>query len=165
MSRRDFSRVISVSKARFERRRHALRVWRAIKYGTGAQSELLFGDPWASAYRIGPHRELIGSPVGAVRAGATRAEIANAALVADVDRSEEIIPTRVTGRLPGTPRGKMRDLAVAVNGRIEAVGRSFHLRGRRTEFFSLLVPESALRRGRNQLEVLEVGPGGRLTRL
>jgi hypothetical protein len=165
MSRRDFSRAISLNKAQFERRRHALRVWRAIKYGTGAQSELLFGDPWASAFRIGPHRELIGRRVGSVRAGATRAEIANAALLGDVDPSKEILPTRVTGRLPGTPRGKMRDLAVAVNGRIWAVGRSFHLRGRRTEFFSLLVPESALRRGRNQLEVLKVGPGDRLTRL
>ena len=59
----------------------------------------------------------------------------------------------------------MRDLAVAVNGRIEAVGRSFHLRGRRTEFFSLLVPESALRRGRNHVEVLEVRPDGTLARL
>jgi hypothetical protein len=59
----------------------------------------------------------------------------------------------------------MRDLAVAVNGRIQAVGRSFHLRGRPTEFFSMIVPESALRPGRNRVEVLEVGPGGRLARL
>jgi hypothetical protein len=59
----------------------------------------------------------------------------------------------------------MRDLAVAVNGRIRAVGRSFHLRGRHTEFFSLLVPESVLRAGRNRLEVLEVRPNGRLARL
>jgi hypothetical protein len=59
----------------------------------------------------------------------------------------------------------MRDLAVAVNGRIRAVGRSFHLGGRRMEFFSLLVPESALQRGRNSLEVLEVQPNGRLARL
>jgi hypothetical protein len=165
MSRRDFSRVISFSRAEFERRRHELRLWRARKYGTGAESQLMFGDPWESAYRIGPHPELIGQRVPVVAAGAAHAEIANAGLVAHVDPAAKLLPTRVTGRLPGTPAGAMRDLAVAVNGRIRAVGRSFHLRGRRMEFFSLLVPESALRRGRNSLEVLEVRPDGSLARL
>jgi hypothetical protein len=166
MTRRDFSRVISFSRAEFESRRQALRLWRADKYGTGAESELMFGDPWASAYRVGPHPELIGERVPhVVAAGTARAEVANAGLIADVEPSRQILPTRVTGRLPGTPRGTMRDLAVAVNGRIRAVGRSFHLRGRRTEFFSMIVPESALRPGRNRVELLEVRPGGRLTRL
>src|SRR5215207_5029282 len=165
MSRRDFSRVISYSRAEFERRRQELRLWRARKFGTGAESELLFGDPWASAYRIGPHPELIGTRVPPVAAGAAHADIANAGLVTRVDPAAEILPTRVTGRLPGTPPGTMRDLAVAVNGRIRAVGRSFHLRGQRMEFFSLIVPESALRRGRNSVEVLEVRPDGSLVRL
>lgn len=167
MPRRNFSRVVSLSKAEFERRRHGLRLWRARKYGTGAESELLFGDPWASAYRIGPHPELIGQrvPVGLAAAGTVRARLANAALLADVQPSDRILPTRVTGRLPGTPRGAMRDLAVAVNGRIRAVGRSFHLRGRRMEFFSLIVPESALRPGRNRVELFEVRAGGSLARL
>jgi hypothetical protein len=165
MTRRDFSRVISFSRAEFESRRQALRLWRARKYGTGAESELMFGDPWASAYRVGPHPELIGQRVPRVAAGAAHAEIANAALETDVDPSKRILPTRVTGRLPGTPRGTMRDLAVAVNGRIRAVGRSFHLHGRRTEFFSMVVPESALRPGRNRVEVLEVRSDGRLARL
>jgi hypothetical protein len=168
MPRRDFARVVSYGRAEFERRRHELRLWRASKYGTGAQSELMFGDPWASAYRIGPHPELIGRRVGApavAAAGRVHGELANDALFADVEPSEQILPTRVTGRLAGSPPGAMRDLAVAVNGRIRAVGRSFHLRGRRTEFFSLLVPESALRRGRNVVEVLEVRPDGRLAQL
>jgi hypothetical protein len=165
MTRRDFSRVISFSRAEFESRRQALRLWRAGKYGTGAQSELMFGDPWASAYRIGPHPELIGQPLPRLVAGTAHAEIANAALEAHVDPAAKILPTRVTGRLPGTPRGTTRDLAVAVNGRIRAVGRSFHLHGRRTEFFSLLVPESALRPGRNEVQVLEVRPGGGLAQL
>ncbi len=167
MSRRDFSRVISYSRAEFERRRHALRLWRARKYGTGAESELLFGDPWASAYRVGPHPELIGRsvPVGVAAAGAVHARLANAGLLGDVEPSNPIWPTRVTGRLPGTPPGAMRDLAVAVNGRIRAVGRSFHLRGRAMEFFSLIVPESALRQGSNRVELFEVRPDGGLARL
>ena len=72
MTRRDFSRVISFPVDEFERRRHELRLWRARKYGTGAESELLFGDPWASAYRVGPHSELIGRRVTQTVAG-TRA--------------------------------------------------------------------------------------------
>jgi Sulfatase len=165
MPRRDFSRVVSLGRAEFERRRAALRRWRARKFGTGEMSQLLFGDPWASAYRTGPHAELLGRPVEVPAAGTARAEIANAELTADVDPAAEILPTRVTGRLPGTPPGATRELAVAVNGRISAVGRSFHLRGRRTEYFSLLVPEAALRAGRNSIVLLEVGPDGRLATL
>ena len=165
MTRRDFSRVISFGRDEFERRRQELRLWRARKYGTGAESELLFGDPWASAYRVGPHPELIGRPVTQAVAGTARAQIANLGLTAHVDPSAQILPTRVTGRLPGTPPGTMRDLAVAVNGRIRAVGRSFHLHGRHTEFFSLLVPETALRPGRNDVQLFEVRPDGTLARL
>jgi hypothetical protein len=165
MPRRDFSRVISYSRAEFERRRERLWRWRAAKFGTGAQSELIFGDPWASAYRIGPHPELLGRRVPPVAAGEVRAVMANAALAANVDPGGEILPTRVTGRLVGGPPAAARDLAVAVNGRIQAVGRSFHLRGRRPEFFSLLVPETALRRGGNAIRLLEVRPGGDLAGL
>ena len=168
MSRRDFSRVITRTRGEFERRRHELRLWRARLFGTGPESELVFGDPWASAYRIGPHRELVGQAVrrtAVAQPSRVRAELANAALVARVDRSNPILPTRVTGRLVGSPRGVKRDLAVAVNGRIRATGRSFHLRGRRAEFLSLVVPESALREGSNHVELLEVRPGGRLVSL
>lgn len=166
--RRDFSRVLTMSRADFERRRAALRRGRARKYGTGLQSQLLYGDPWASVYRIGPHPELIGRrlPAGGVASSSVvHGSIANAELLADVEPSDRIEPTRVTGRLSGAPPDAMRDLAVAVNGRIAAVGRSFHLDGRAAEFFSLMVPESALRRGRNVVELLEVRRGGRFVRL
>lgn len=163
MPRRDFSRVISLSGDEFEERRRRLRRWRAAKFGTGALSQLVFGDAWASAYRIGPHRELLGREVPAASiAATTRVQLENAGLLARVDPAAQLLPTRVTGRLlDGDPQAT-RDLAVAVNGRIRAVGRSFHLRGRRAEFFSLLVPESALRPGRNDVRLLEVGAGGEL---
>jgi hypothetical protein len=163
MPRRDFSRVISLSGDDFEERRARLRRWRAAKFGTGALSDLVFGDPWASAYRIGPNPELLGRAVPAARTA--RVELANEQLLADVDPAAEIVPTRVTGRLLGGEPKATRKLAVAVNGRIRAVGWSFHLRGRRAEFFSLLVPESALRPGRNDVQVLGVGPGGELSPL
>jgi hypothetical protein len=165
LPRRDFSRVVSIDIGELERRREALRRRRAGKFGTGLQSELVFGDPWAAAYRIGPHPELLGRRVVTAALPGSRgvhAELANAELLDQVDPDDSILPTRVVGRLEGSPPGAVRDLAVVVNGRIRAVGRSFHLDGRRPEFFSLMVPETALRRGRNALELVEVGPGGQL---
>ena len=159
--RRDFSRVLTMGRDEFERRRAALREWRAHKYGTGLESELLFGDPWASAYRVGPHPELIGRRVSTAEVARSQdldATIANADLFEDVEPWKQIQPTRVTGWLSGGQPGVLRDLAVAVNGRIAAVGRSFRLEGQSTEFFSLLVPESALRRGRNDVRLVAV-PG------
>ena len=168
MPRRDFSRVISLSRSEFLRRRHADRLWRARKFGTGVESSLLFGDPWASAYRIGPHPELIGRRVDAAtvaRSSQVHGRVANARLLRRVDFSRRLVPSRVEGRVEGGPPGAMRDLAVAVNGRIRAVGRSFHLRGRRAELFSLIVPESTLRPGRNEVRLLEVRASGALGEL
>jgi hypothetical protein len=56
-------------------------------------------------------------------------------------------------------------VAVAVNGRIQAVGRSFDLWWKGREFFSVMVPETALRMGRNRVEAFEVLPSGALARL
>ena len=90
------------------------------------------------------------------------AVIANASLVEHVDPHDTLLPTRVTGRLRGVPFDEHRDLAVAVNGRIEAVGRSFDLWFKGREFFSLLVPERSLRSGRNEVDVFEVLSDGGL---
>jgi hypothetical protein len=165
--RRDFSRVISISRSELADRRRDVWRWRARKFGTGAESRLFLGDPWASAYRIGPHPELIGTVVraGSAPAASARAVPANAELLRAVPARGGIFPTRVTGRLRGGEPGAVRDLALAANGRVEAVGRSFRLRGQPQEWFSLMVPETALHPGRNSAELLEVGPGGRLMSL
>jgi hypothetical protein len=163
MMRRDFSRLVSVGREEWVRRRAALSRWRAGKFGTGARSERAFGDPWAMAYRIGPHTELLGDRVGApAPSGEVRGVLVNPGLVNRVDPRGPVVPTRVMGRIEGGRPGAERDLAVAVNGRVRAVGRSFHLRGRPRELFSLIFPERALHRGDNRLQVLEVEPDGEL---
>lgn len=165
---RDFSRVVRIGLPELDRRRAARRREWARLYGTGAESTLLYGDPWARAYRIGPHTELLDRPVASLRVergGAVTAEVANASLLAHVARDGKYFPTRVTGPLRGIPADEHRDLALAVNGRIRAVGRSFDLWWKRREYFSFMVPETALRPGHNRLELFEVRPDGTLARL
>jgi hypothetical protein len=79
-----------------------------------------------------------------------------------VRRTAGIVPAQIAGDLRGGAAGRKRDLAVAVNGRIEAVGRSFYLAGDRTEHYALMVPEESLHDGANVVEVYEVTPGGAL---
>jgi hypothetical protein len=169
ISKRDFSGVVTIGAAELQRRRAAARARWAQLFGTGAQSQLLYGSPWASLYRIGPNAQLIGQRVGAAakarESRGVHAGLANAELLRHVSTSNELLPTRVTGRLTGGKPSQLRDLAVAANGRIEAVGRSFRLRGQLRESYSLMLPEESLRPGRNELQLFEVGAGLRLTRL
>lgn len=164
---RDFAQVVRIGRVEMERRRAAWRRRWARLFGTGIESQVLYGDPWAMAYRIGPRPELLGRRVSAVRVGSSpiRATVANAALFRDVSRTGNYFPTRVTGPLRGVPFGEHRDVAVAVNGRIRAVGRSFDLWWKGREYFSMVVPETALRSGRNRVEVFEVLASGALARL
>jgi hypothetical protein len=179
---RNLRKQIRIDREELEERRAANRRRWARLFGTGAHSELVFGDPWAGVYRVGPNRELIdkkvaglhlGQPVGealtvARRPNASdaaptgvRPKIANANLLRDIRPEDAIYPTRVTGRLAGAPAEGVRELALAVNGRIRAVGRSFRLGRRPAEFFSFVVPERALRRGANHAQLFEVVDGGR----
>jgi hypothetical protein len=158
MVKRDFSQVVRLSGRAWRARRAAV-VRRRLR-------ELGWGD-WSSLITaFGPHRELIGRRVGDVRADSrARATLALARSFARVRRASGVVPTQVAGRIHGSVPGRERDIAVAVNGRIAAVGRSFHLRGQAVESFSVMVPEDSLREGGNRIEVLEVGDSGRMALL
>jgi Sulfatase len=155
LNTRDFSSVVNISAKRWEARRRAV-VRRRLRF---------FGDgDIASLYtHLGPHRELIGKQVGSLaRAAGVRASVTQDGMFADVEPSSGVMPTQIAGDLSGGRGGGRRDLAVAVNGRIEAVGRSFYLTGDPTEHFAFMVPETSLHRGRNSIQVLEVGASGGL---
>ena len=164
---RDFAEIVRIGLPEMERRRALWRQRWARLFGTGIQSQILYGDPWEMAYRIGPRPELLGRRVSGlqVRPSPLRAAVTNAALFRDVSPTAKYFPTLITGPLRGVPFGEHRDVAVAVNGRIRAVGRSFDLWWKGREYFSFLVPESALRAGRNRIQVFEVLPSGALARL
>jgi hypothetical protein len=78
-------------------------------------------------------------------------------LLSVVDLSTDLMPTYLTGSISGVPPG--RDLAVAVNGTIRAVTRTFTERG--ATMFQAFVPETALRAGANDVAVFAVSPTGR----
>lgn len=162
MVRRDFSRTVSLGARAMERRRRA---------NVGRRLRLFGSGPWRSLYTgVGPHRELLGRPVAQLSVSRrsrenVRAGIVGAAELRAVRATSEVRPTQIVGRLDGGRTGVRRDLAVAVNGRVEAVVRSFYLTGSSIETFAANVPEASIRPGRNRVQVLEVGAGGALALL
>jgi hypothetical protein len=154
---RDFDAVVTVSGRRWKaQRRRAVRS-RLRRFGAGDLATLYTG--------IGPNRGLIGREAGSLAraaAGDARGAIVQDNLFADVRRRSGVMPTQIAGQLEGGGAGEGRALAVAVNGRIEAVGRSFRLAGDPAEQFAFMVPESSLHEGRNTVEVFEVVAGERL---
>jgi Sulfatase len=153
---RDFDALVTVPGARWIAQRRAVVKRRLRQFGSGDPATLFTG--------IGPNRDLIGRDVGSVeRAGSDlHAAVVADGVFANVRKRSGMIPTEIAGHLRGGRPGDERDIAVAVNGRIEAVGRSFHLTGDPTEHFAVMVPEASLHDGRNTVEVFEVIAGERL---
>jgi hypothetical protein len=154
---RDFDAVVTVPGRRWKAERRRVVRRRLRQFGTGDLTALFTG--------IGPNRGLIGREADSLAGAAgddVRAAIVQDALFANVRRRSGVVPTQIAGHLEGGASNGARDLAVAVNGRIAAVGRSFRLAGDPTEHFAFMVPEEALREGRNAVEVYEVVAGDRL---
>jgi hypothetical protein len=161
---RAFTRIVKISAAALERRRRANLRKQTRLFGSGAQSRLVFGDPFASLYRAVPHRELLGQPLASLaraKRGRLHASVATARLTRSVNLRSPLLPNQIAGSLSGGRRGARRDVAVTVNGVVQSVGHTFYLAGSRTESFSVLVPEGALRRGRNDVRVFALSRRGR----
>ena len=119
----------------------------------------LFGNRFGL---FGPRPGLIGlrpAELSVARAGGPRAEVRNAAEYRWVDPATGFVPSHLVGRIAPGKLGGGRVLAVAVNGRIAATGRTFTLEGDHAEEFSVLIPERALRPGGNRVELLLAGEG------
>jgi hypothetical protein len=156
LTTRDFDSVVRISGRRWEARRRKIVRRRLREFGWGDHG-LYTG--------IGPNQELLGrSTAGLPRADASRvrATIADEAVLRRVRRASGVVPSQVAGDLKGGSAGDRRAIAVAVGGRIEAVGWSFHLDGDPVEHYSVMVPEAAIRNGHNRVEVFEVARGNSL---
>ena len=132
----------------FERSRQAIIDRNLGLLGTGA-------DGPERIYRIGPNRELIGRP--ASEAGTKLdVDLTYAGDHRNVRPGSGFVPTHVVGTVRGGGTTK-RNIAVAVNGTIAAVGNTFTLEeGAEGELVSVMVPETAFREGQNTVEVFEV---------
>ena len=109
-------------------------------------------------FRVGTRPELHGRSTAdlAIEEAPERTVfVKDADLYADIDLQAALSPVRILGTVSDLADDSCSDLAIAVNGRIEATTRTSH-RGSRCNRFSALVPESALRSGANTLEVLVV---------
>jgi hypothetical protein len=103
-------------------------------------------------YEIGPHTELLGQPASAA-GPKLDVKLADAGDYANVNPASGFIPTHIVASVNGPDRHP-RDIAVAVNGTIRAVGNTFTLAvGDAGELVSVMVPESAFHKGRNRVEV------------
>jgi hypothetical protein len=155
---RDFSSDwIRVDGASFDRSKQALIDRKLALFGVGA-------DGPDRIYRVGPNQQLLGQRAAPLTDGASSAEVTltDAGAYDDVEPKGAVIPSWVTGRVSGadTPSGgtggDKLDLAIAVNGVVRAVSNTFRLAGQDADLVAALVPPSAFRAGRNEIEVFEV---------
>lgn len=129
-----------------------------------------FGSDAASPglFRIGPHSELVGRPLAQCRVARDVAgcvELAGAAHLAHVRPDDGWLPCYLGGRVTSpTPTPLPMDLAVAVNGTIRAVTRTFHLPGLE-DAWAAIVPEEVFRQGANDVQVFAVSGRGENTTL
>ena len=160
MLKRDLTGWIRLSGEQFEREKRAELDKKIRLFGTGA-------DGPDRIYRIGPNQQLVGKQAATLDSGepsAGKASLLDAGGLRDVDRSSGLVPTWIVGRVAGGG-GPRRDIAIAVNGTVRAVGNTFTLATGGGEILAVMVPQSSIRDGRNSVEVFEVVGGARLRRM
>jgi Sulfatase len=112
---------------------------------------------WDSVYRIGPHPELIGQPLGSLMvrsASDLSATIDAEPLLQEVALDSPLLPAHITGQISGEDSELPLALAVALNGRIAAVTQSVELGGGMR--FAAMVPRPAFVEGQNAVEIFAV---------
>ncbi len=120
----------------------------------------LFGPDtgWPSVLKVGPNQKLIGSRLTSLNLDSGEP---GGTYVPDVDESghTNYVPgagfnsvLRQRGTVSGVEDGE--PLAIAVNGRVRAVGRTYLDAGRVT--YSILLPQNSLRTGANDIRIFTV---------
>ncbi len=123
------------------------------------------GDERFDIYGIGPNRSLLGHEVASIRVSETEAgttaAISQVGRLRKVDLTASAIPARITGVLTSEPAHT--DLALALGGRIAAVGSAYHFPDEDQWRFSLFVPTDLLDEGCNEAALYYVAQGEALT--
>jgi hypothetical protein len=160
---RDRNRIRIFQRNTFKPIRFAIPEWQQRRKVVLDRKLTVFGDGSEGAlrlFRIGPHQDLLFkrvSDLSVTPGSGTSVSFPQTGEFRHVDLGSPTIPVHVTGYLKGVPAG--RDLAIAVNGRIAAVPRSYHLAINDKPIFAAMVPESYLHQGANKIDVYEItGP-------
>jgi hypothetical protein len=143
-------RPLTLSLPEFKRRIRASLGRKIRLFGSNGRRPGLYG--------IGPHPELIGRTVADLPRAHVGATINGPDAYSSVHLRSDFVPAQLSGTIKASDGQPNRDLAVALNGRIVAVGRSFHLNPSDPEHFSVMLPDSAFHEGSNRVELLAV-PG------
>jgi hypothetical protein len=149
-----------------------LAAYRRLRAEALRRKVTLFGsdDGGAGIWRVGPARDLLGKRVAARDVHrSTRIQGSFAGGVgehlAHVDLRSGFLPVNVAGELTGAGVRRGLPLALALNGRIAAVGWSAMLENDPHVYFSFLAPPSSFRSGANKAVVLLVSGRAKHRRL
>ena len=150
----------------------SLDAYRRLRAEALRRKVTLFGsdDGGAGTWRVGPARDLLGRRLTTLdvhRSSRIRGSFAAGVAedLADVDLRSGFLPVNVAGRLTGVGVRRGLPLALALNGRIAAVGRSAMLDDDPHVYFSFLAPPSRFRAGANRAEVFVVSGSEKHRRL
>jgi hypothetical protein len=129
-------------------------------FGSGTTHDGLF--------QIGPYPALVGkrpAEIGVTGEGGVEVEIEQAHIYERVDLQSPFVPAYVRGRVVRNDRTtNPLDLAIAVNGTVQAVTQAVRRKGGELRF-STVVPESAFQTGENTVEVFVVTQKGQSSHL
>ena len=136
----------------------------ASKYDTLQDRLARFGagrDP-DRFYRVGPHSELVGRELSElVVSGRSAVPVeVDSPHSFEMQQSDVDVPCCVLGRvlLESSDARLPVELAIAVNGKIRAVTRTYGVSGLR-QTWSAMLPESAFREGQNNVRIFRVSSG------
>lgn len=131
------------------------------KYRTLERMLSLFGSGSTpdSLYKAGPYSDFVGrqiSRIATIDESSQTIELNMADFYEDLNIDAEFIPVEITGHMFDMKKAAFPyHVAIAVNGTIHAVAETFHHTGEMGEF-AAIVPEDALRNGRNEIEVFVI---------
>ncbi len=132
------------------------------KYQTLEHRLAMFGsgDRLESLYHIGPHSELVGEQVESFEVGAPSPVQIKLTRPDGPFRYEPddpaLVPCYLVGTVAGVPDAALPvELAIAVNGTVRAVTRTYRLDGARDQWRAM-IPEDSLRGGANDVEIFVV---------
>jgi hypothetical protein len=152
----------SIDLAGYERASRAAIARKVKLFGSEGKGPGLYG--------LGPNRRLIGQTLDALapqRSNGFRGKITPevTGLVSKVDTKSSFLPANITGQITGAGVKRGMSLALALNGKIAAVGRSAMLAGDKRVYFSFFAPPEAFIDGVNDAQVFVVSGSGRALKL